>query len=269
MNSLEYMFPKKDFESLRNTIQGQAGKSLNLSLYFDKYIRWRVENGKTGAKLQNQQLFFKDLAVGNDFRGTVPNWAIPKNEFEAYLQRFRSLKETLRTQGYSCQDFFAKVMWRLIVDLGAESVYETSLNLHRNYAVPIIPGSAVKGCAKAYLLKENSGKENGIIQEIFGNSKQKGGVIFFDALPKISGDFLKLDIVNVHYPDYYQKGGTPGDWMEPRPITFLVVEKAEYQFSVASKKADLAEKASVSLKEALKEIGIGAKTAAGYGYFTI
>jgi len=263
------MFAKKDFENLQETIQKRANKPLNLSLYFDKYIRWKVENGKTEAKLPNQQLFFRDLAARDDFSGTVPNWAIPQNEYEAYLQRFRSLKETLRTQGYSCQDLVAKLMWRLIVDLGAESVYETSINLHRNYAVPIIPGSAVKGCAKAYMLKKISGEDNRIIQEIFGDSRQKGSVVFFDALPKISGDSLKLDIMNVHYPDYYQLGGTPGDWMEPRPITFLVVEKAEYQFSVASKKANLAEKASASLREALKEIGIGAKTAAGYGYFTI
>jgi len=269
LNSQEYMFAKKDFDNLQKTIQEKADKPLNLGLYFDKYIRWKVENGKIGAKLQDQQIFFKDLTSGSAFRGAVPNWATPKKEYETYLQRFRSLKDTLKTQGYYCQEFSAKVMWRLIVDLGAESVYETSINLHRNYAVPIIPGSAVKGCTRAYIFRENGKKGDGMFHEIFGDSKTKGSVIFFDALPQISGNLLRLDIMNVHYPDYYQKGGTPGDWMEPTPISFLAVENAEYHFSVASKQANLAEKASATLKEAIKAIGIGAKTSAGYGYFRI
>ena len=271
MNSQEYIFPKRDFENLRKTIQERAGNSLNLGLYFDKYIRWKIENGKTEAKLQDQQLFFKDLIPEKqkDFKGAVPNWATPKKEYETYLQRFRSLKDALETQGYHCREFSAKVIWRLIVDLGAESVYETSINLHRNYAVPIIPGSAVKGCVKAYMLKGTGGKENGINQEIFGDSKQRGSVIFFDALPKSSGNSLRLDIMNVHYPDYYQKKKTPGDWMEPKPVVFLTVENIEYQFSIASKKANFAEKASASLKEAIKEMGIGAKTSSGYGYFKL
>ena len=268
LNSREYVFPKKDFENLRNTIEGRIGKPLNLSLFFDKYILWKDINGKREAKLQNQQVFKKDSTGKSGFKGIVPNWAIPKTEYDNYFRRLNSLKETLRAQGYFCQDFSAKILWRLVVDLGAESVYETSINLHRNYSVPIIPGSAVKGCTKAHMLRENDGKESRLIKEIFGDSKQKGSVIFFDALPdKIPRDFLKLDVMNVHYPKYYQEGKTPGDWMEPNPIIFLAIENAEYQFSTASKNANLAKDASTALKEAIKEMGIGAKTSAGYGYF--
>lgn len=256
------MFAKKDFENLQKIIQERTDRPLNLGLYFDKYIRWTIENGKIKAKLQDQQIFF----TGHSFKGTVPNTVIPKKEYEAYFQRFTLLKETIKAQGYFCQEFRAKIMWRLSVDLGAESVYETSINLHRNYAVPIIPGSAIKGCTKAYLRKYGKEGED-IIKEIFGDLTHRGNVIFFDALPIFSGSFIRLDIMNVHYPDYYQKRLPPGDWMEPTPIPFLIVENAEYHFSVASKQANLAEKASVSIKRALKDLGIGAKTSAGYGYF--
>jgi CRISPR type III-B/RAMP module RAMP protein Cmr6 len=58
--------------------------------------------------------------------------------------------------------------------------------------------------------------------------------------------------MNVHYPDYYQKEKTPGDWMEPTPVVFLTVENAEYQFSVASKKADFAEKLQLHSKKPSK-----------------
>ena len=109
--------------------------------------------------------------------------------------------------------------------------------------------------------------------DIFGTQREKGKVIFFDALPIIEGnrDFIVLDVMNVHYGDYYQdeSGKTPpGDWMNPTPIFFLAVEKGtKFRFSLASKCENLARISMKLLKEALKNFGIGAKTSAGYGYF--
>lgn len=53
-----------------------------------------------------------------------------------------------------------KVDWRLIVGLGNESVYETSMTLHHIYGFPYIPASAIKGVVRSW-----------IITEIFGNCK--------------------------------------------------------------------------------------------------
>lgn len=274
LSNWPYKLPKKDFQNLQNTLRQRAGSyPLNLSLYFDKYIVWKDKDGEEEAKLTNQKLFTNfetSLNSRPPFRGVVPNWAIPKSEYDNYLRRFDSLKKTLEIQKYFCRDFCAKLLWRLVVDIGAESVYETSINLHRNYSVPIIPGSAVKGCTRAYMIKQNDGKQNEKIKAIFGDQERKGSVIFFDALPnKIPEDLIRLDIANVHYPDYYRtnENEPPGDWMEPNPVTFLSIEKAEYQFSVASKNSDLAEVASMALENAIEKMGIGAKTSAGYGYF--
>nr|4W8V_A Chain A, CRISPR system Cmr subunit Cmr6 [Pyrococcus furiosus DSM 3638]4W8V_B Chain B, CRISPR system Cmr subunit Cmr6 [Pyrococcus furiosus DSM 3638] len=41
-----------------------------------------------------------------------------------------------------------KTQSRLVVGLGDESVYETSIRLLRNYGVPYIPGSAIKGVTR-------------------------------------------------------------------------------------------------------------------------
>lgn len=112
--------------------------------------------------------------------------------------------------------------------------------------------------------KQNIIKE---FQNIFGTQNKKGKAIFFDAFPsdKIN---LKIDIMNPHYPDYY--GGEtipPADWQNPRPIKFLTVEKTKFHFWLASRDADLLEKAENLLKSALKKYGIGAKTSLGYGFF--
>ncbi|MEN2998479.1 MAG: type III-B CRISPR module RAMP protein Cmr6, partial [Brevinematia bacterium] len=102
--------------------------------------------------------------------------------------------------------------------------------------------------------------------EIFGTQEQKGRVIFMDAYP-VSEIKLELDIMNPHYPDYYSKNQPPADWQNPVPITFLTVGKTKFQFLLLSRDESLLEKATILLKNALKEHGIGAKTSLGYGIF--
>ena len=99
-------------------------------------------------------------------------------------------------------------------------------------------------------------------------------VTFLDAFPGEPPRF-KVDIMNPHYPEYYSGDKFPTDWQNPNPITFLTVEKAHYNFSILLKKSKyrdgdcdrLLKYAKESLESALKELGVGAKTAVGYGYF--
>jgi len=44
--------------------------------------------------------------------------------------------------------------WRLIVGLGNESIYETSMTLHHIYGFPYIPGSAIKGVTRNYYIND-------------------------------------------------------------------------------------------------------------------
>jgi len=200
--------------------------------------------------------------------------------------------------GYIKKEFSLTLCWRLIVGLGASHPQETSMTLHHIYGIPFIPGSAIKGVTKQWtILKladkykgDNESFENSIrritlalengddlgmevdetafkeLIEIFGTQKKQGEVVFFDAYP--TRDIkLKMDIMNPHYPKYYQGNEPPGDWQSPNPIKFLTVENTKFQFYLISKKHDLIEKAERLLKNALHNHGIGAKTSLGYGVF--
>jgi len=218
----------------------------------------------------------------------------------------------LKKQGYAIESEILKLNWRLIINLGAASIYETSLLFHRNYSIPYIPGGAVKGVTRHWAVlkfaervqelkdlsyrdaidRVNKALENGKdlridadgvrfsqLIEIFGTQNKKGKVIFFDALPFIdqNKDLVALDIINVHYKPYYEASErelkeniekAPGDWHDPIPIFSLTVEReTKFRFALASRNEDLVKKAKKLLKEALENIGIGAKTSAGYGYF--
>ncbi len=137
----------------------------------------------------------------------------------------------------------------------------------------------MKGAAKAYAqLVEGRTDDDPELVAVFGTTEQAGCVIFFDAIPLEVPKF-QLDIMNPHYPNYYdnrgvssQKPAPPADWDSPRPVFFLTVSETPYLFAIAARSEqgnrllDLAEK---WLKGALRELGIGAKTSADYGYWQI
>ncbi|MCS7163556.1 MAG: type III-B CRISPR module RAMP protein Cmr6 [Thermodesulfovibrio sp.] len=206
--------------------------------------------------------------------------------------------DSLKNSGFFSKNFNAKCAWRLIIGLGASHPQETSMTLNHIYGIPYIPGSAIKGVTKHWtVLKfaEKDKKQNGKIEdairrvssalekgevleinvddidfvkiiEIFGTQKQAGKVIFMDAYP-INNINLKIDIMNVHYPDYYSKRKPPADWQMPNPVKFLTIENTEFSFFLLSKKGDLLNLAVLLLKEALNQHGVGAKVSLGYGIF--
>ena len=95
-----------------------------------------------------------------------------------------------------------------------------------------------------------------------------------------------MDVMTVHYPDYYgDKNLPPADWQSPNPIPFLTVKdsptrKNKFQFIIGLRKGaedtltdypgtkvSLLALTQKLLVDALTSHGIGAKTAVGYGYF--
>jgi CRISPR-associated protein Cmr6 len=109
-----------------------------------------------------------------------------------------------------------------------------------------------------------------LYQASFGTVRGRGRVVFFDAVP-IEPPKLKVDVMNPHYGDYYQRKPNvpPADYLSPVPVYFLTVERgSRFAFAVASEEFDLAKLACNWLKAALADLGAGGKTSAGYGYWT-
>ncbi|MCB0473998.1 MAG: type III-B CRISPR module RAMP protein Cmr6 [Flavobacteriaceae bacterium] len=186
--------------------------------------------------------------------------------------------------------------WRLVVGLGGESVYETSITLHHVYGIPYIPGSSIKGVVRSWIItsyfschdengqkiafnlkkaEERAQKHPGFI-DWFGSQDEAGKITFFDAFP-IEAPRIEPDIMNVHYQNYYSdnKGRTaPTDYQRTNPIPFLTVSGSPFQFIIGARNKSLLESETIQdrsiiawLKDALESHGIGAKTAVGYGYF--
>lgn len=181
--------------------------------------------------------------------------------------------------------------WRMVVGLGGESVYETSLTLHPIYGFPYIPGSAVKGAVRSAVVGELfGGQEEEALKDpgfrlIFGSGTGTGGgrqgaLRFFDAYPARPPKVL-ADVMNPHYGPYYRDGTgafPPGDFYNPIPVFFLAVEDAELVFHLGIRKEEnefiekgvlqgktVLDQGSYWLERVLAVYGLGAKTSVGYG----
>ncbi|TVS15229.1 MAG: type III-B CRISPR module RAMP protein Cmr6 [Gammaproteobacteria bacterium] len=195
------------------------------------------------------------------------------------------------TEQLSGRCFLLESTWHFATGLGSPHPMENSLLWHPILGTPYLPGSAVKGLARAWL--ELHDYDPAVRKRLFGSDDKDprratgddssppliaGEVIFFDALP-VEPVSLAIDTMTPHMGKWYEKGAarpgkpetTPGDWHAPNPIIFLAARRIILQFAVAPRTSaarPLVPLAVDALKAALEHLGAGAKTAVGYGSFT-
>ena len=242
------------------SIVGDGSRCENIGLWLDRYLpvndKWELTQDAKSRK----QVF------------RMVNQPKLREIVDALNQRQEALLRWYERQGFEVRKFEAKPFWRFVVGLGAAHVLETGITLHRIFGLPIIPASGLKGAARAYArLVEGKTEDDREFLSVFGTTEQAGKIVFLDAIP-LSTPKFELDIMNPHYPDYYreQGGKPPADWQSPNPVFFLTVSETPYLFAVASRTKGanaFLDKAEQWLKGALRELGIGAKTSADYGYW--
>ncbi|MEB6605840.1 type III-B CRISPR module RAMP protein Cmr6 [Aeromonas sanarellii] len=175
--------------------------------------------------------------------------------------------------------------WNMVTGTGEAHPLENGFRWHHTLGVPYLPASSIKGMLRAWLTtwaNDIFSKEE--IIGLFGSDQetndahQMGALIFFDALP-LTPATLTLDVMTPHAGDWYEKGASqpgkpdtvPADWQSPVPITFLAVKEATLLFTLAARN-DASQsqlgKVMEQLADALAMLGIGAKTALGYGVMT-
>jgi CRISPR type III-B/RAMP module RAMP protein Cmr6 len=234
---------------------------------------------------------------------------------------------------------YARLMSRLMVDMAGGVMENANVQLDR-YGLPVIPGSAVKGCARRMALQalhdwvqaqadhptpddacapcgegfSNPAEMLAAIARIFGwttedwktdkkdghyksdfawatggnqellqNAKSRdpafdifGGTIAFLSASPNRDPGLELDVVTPHHTKYYQgELSAATDTEEPVPVFFPAVkpqgENDYFTFPLIplrlAQPGDL-DIAKRWLAHGLQLLGLGAKTNAGYGWFT-
>jgi CRISPR-associated protein Cmr6 len=250
----DYPLPIDTIQAFRS-----AGRNCrNFGLLFERYLgygpNWTLDGSHKQAELSKLVDACNRWKNKDDYK--VLYWGL--------RTRLKAIMESAKAR-----PFEATPEWRLVVGLGKDNPYEIGLTLHRIYGCPVVPGSALKGMTRAWA--EATDKEEEKIEELFGVQNQAGDAVFFDALP-FTPPKLEMDVLNPHYPDYYQDDASqpPADWQSPKPVYFVTVAAGtKFLFGVGSrtKNSENAQVARQWMKSALQEMGVGGKTSAGYGFF--
>lgn len=243
-------------------------------------------------RFDNEKFSFYKTERGNTIYNDVEGFSFNNLNFDKLANDILTSAKFLYPNFYHVENLV--IDWRLAIGLGTESVYETSINLHPVYGFPYIPGQAVKGITRSWVIQEyfnsdeDTAYQNSTFCHLFGCPKEsklkkefQGSLVFFDAFP-IEKPNLKVDVMNPHYGPYYSDNTNtkpPADYYNPVPIYFITVENTIYQFIIGIRSQDnysgqigdiegnLFDLGKKFLKDALTQKGIGAKTAVGYGYF--
>lgn len=183
-----------------------------------------------------------------------------------------------RHPGWTWRALLIAPMWRLVLGHGEDSVHESGLTLSPTYGVPVLPGTALKGLAAAAARDRETGWTD-LDTTLFGAprpgrpalSAHRGSVLIWDGLPT-GPPRLVLDVLTPHVKDYYDSGNTtgrpdtaPAEYHNPVPIRFLAVERTRFRAYLIGPPDDVAHCVRL-VRSGLDELGIGGKTAAGYGY---
>jgi CRISPR-associated protein Cmr6 len=251
----------------------------NFSLKFNKFARFeKNEVDITKSKFE----FFKTNRGKIEYKIDANNFGLGKDKNQSNLileqlnERHKRNALSLFWDGSFVSDVFVS-NYRLVVGLGGPCVYETSITLHHIYGIPYIPATSIKGVVRSWIIQsvfnfdEKAALKHPDFCNWFGSQSNSGGFVFFDAFPTQLPN-IEPDIMNVHYPKYYNGSEPPTDTQSPIPVVFLTVVDTPFMFLIGSKHSKLTESKIENktigewLIEVLSEHGIGAKTAVGYGY---
>ena len=261
----------------RNDLHHNHNPQVHAGLWFDKYIQDSTKSAMRSKDDSERAALIRELS----FPKKNAHQRIPKQ----YKEFYQNWQKILLDFGAQTSEAKTTGKNRIAIGLGAESILETNLTLHRTWGVPSIPGSALKGLAASFAHQRlgdgwQEGEANYL--ELFGDTTQNGAVIFFDALPKFENDTQKdtleilEDIITPHHSAYYngKEPLPPADWDSPIPVSFASV-RGTFLIAIAPSSKHIknpkqvVELAYGILKKALMEYGIGAKTSSGYGRLSL
>lgn len=114
-----------------------------------------------------------------------------------------------------------------------------------------------------------------LYREMFGLQGEAGACVFYDAVLAEVPQYplFTVDVMTPHFVKYYRESGAqpPSDADDPNPVNYVAVSEG-VRFAFAVGKRRTTDKPHLNdarqlLREALYLLGVGSKTASGYGVF--
>ena len=263
----------------------------------------RLDQAKgPNVELQNRERLRQEADLIKRLASTRAESRDAQTLRQQHSRRLRSL--VLDAFGSDAFYVVAQLESRLAINISDGLIQNAGICLDRLFGLPYIPGSAVKGVTRHAALSElksatgtDIAKSLSAFIEVFGTAEndfnqdgdlaayrdqfprnqsldRKGAISFLPAYPVTEAKVV-VDLINVHYPDYYRSGEVHDLQKEqPLPNPFPAVERNAAFAFIAVLSGVLADRSALAnarrwLEKAVTESGVGAKTGAGYGWFRL
>ncbi|PIE00913.1 MAG: type III-B CRISPR module RAMP protein Cmr6 [Acidobacteria bacterium] len=269
------------YEELEDTVKKEQG---NFGLWYNKHISLVWNKKKQSWVLPEKAI----QTYCEAYNKTQSN--LKESLTNRHLQQYRFLSQS---KGVTCV-FQGTTSSRFVTGIGESHPNEISMVFDYTLGVPFISGSSIKGAVRMACLQNEVLNADGTLKpqysnqtleavyakssfvELFGpwdpkDNGSRGNVVFLDAFP-LEPPSLEADIINPHYNKYYQKTHFPTDDQSPVPIFFMTVKPGTtfvFRFLIKPGSEDPSQTLNRGLLTALKQNGLGAKTALGYGRFKV
>lgn len=202
----------------------------------------------------------------------------PHGDFTVLADANGRIKDLVEARGGQAKLF--SVSWRFATGLGSPHPTGNGFLWHPTLGVPYFPASGIKGLLRAWLENWAEPAPSKHLDEWLGTPARMGNLVFFDALP-VNPVSVVVAVVAPGQGKWYEQGGRdqadagsaawerlPADWHQPTLTQFLAVQGATFQVCIAPSRRTGGGEVGSALAElgsAFEWLGVGAKTAAGYG----
>ena len=282
--------PENPLFPLPGYLEAYRDKVVNFGLFFQKFCKYQFSQDKLDTR-HTWNKGKKEWSLVNSQLGTASVMKNATGQLTFIHEKQSLCLQEMYGLGAGIVEFSAKAATRFLTGIGQTSPTEVGMVFDRNTGLPYLPAASVKGAVRyAYCVnfalahpekvdpETGNLKESDVpgLKEVFGftdtNNSAKGGFAFMDVYPEAVPD-LVVDIMNPHHGSYYQGESREGpvETESPIPIKFLAVEKGfvfNFRGFFLTPEAEAYRSQLVeAFVFAMTELGLGAKTAVGYGRF--
>lgn len=266
----------------KNRLSKKEIPNPNLGLYFDRTFYYASSEDEK-LTTSSRRIFFERLLKKN--KKNKKNKRNNKSKKNEHLSSHHDACERA-TSALKGQIIEFSLSSSLIIGNGIPHPLENGMRFHHILGVPYIPGASIKGMLRGFMNKW--GVDPQTIVDLLGadeaGTDNTAPFVIMDAIPTEPPQ-LGIGLDTPHYDQYNIDGDTrpcdqdvlPGEWHDPVPIEYLTVNEGDFIFYIyptpGSPSSDNANDKLNTLidilKDALRHYGIGAKTAKGFGRFTV
>ncbi len=242
-------------EHLDDAVNANAGLLLRRGMTC--YDDGKVDGDKNKGGTAKQRLIGRIAGIG------------PSKGYRLAFARWqRATADATRFSSFS-----VPLVGRLYIGVDRDNALETGITVQHVWGMPMIPGSALKGLARAAARERLAGKPD-LVDWLFGDDTrdesalEAGAVIFHDAwwVPAGNAKPFVAEVVTPHHGEYYKGTGAPAtDFDSPIPAAQIAAQ-GEFHFTLEGEQTWRGV-AEALLRFGLAELGIGGKRSSGYGYF--